>query len=101
MAGAAELERNQVRERTSMAMQQLAANGRNTGGKTRFGFELDDDGSLVGADAEQAIVERVRGARATGASLRKIVRDLEAEGVRSRSGKPLALTQVARIARAA
>jgi DNA invertase Pin-like site-specific DNA recombinase len=101
MAGAAELERNQVRERTSIAMQQLAANGRYTGGNAKFGFKTKADGSLHGDDTEHAVIARVRDARASGHSLRKIVRDLEAEGVRSRSGKPLALTQVARIARAA
>jgi hypothetical protein len=84
-----------------MAMQQLAANGKYTGGKARFGFEVNADGSVVQDATEQAIVARVRNARARGDALRKIVRDLEAAGVRSRSGKPLALTQVARIVRAA
>lgn len=101
MAAVAEMERNQVRERTSMAMQQLAANGRYTGGKARYGFKAKADGFLGADDTEHTIVSRVRDAHANGDSLRKIVRDLEAEGVRSRSGKPLALTQVARIARAA
>ena len=82
-------------------MQQLVANGRYTGGKARFGFKAKGDGLLGANDTEHAIVVRIRQARASGASLRKIVDALAADGVCSRSGKPLALTQVARIARAA
>lgn len=101
MAGAAELERNQIRERTSMAMQLLASNGRYTDGKSRFGFDVGTDGTLCPAEKEQLIVARVLEARERGDSLRKIVRDLADEGIRGRTGKPLGLTQVARIARAA
>jgi DNA invertase Pin-like site-specific DNA recombinase len=90
-ASLGQLERDQVGERTSQAMQHLKSQGKYTGGRARFGF-------AVGADpAEQEILATARAARARGLSLRDVVAELEERGVRSRAGKPFALAQVARM----
>lgn len=101
MAGAAELERNQIRERTSLAMQHKKAQGERVG-NIAYGFRLADDGvSLVKDEAEQAVIARIQEARARGLSLRAIVAELERAGVVNRAGNPVALKQVVRILEAA
>lgn len=96
-ASLGQLERDQVGERTSQAMQHLKSQGRYTGGRARFGFAVGADGVLVEDPAEQQILATARAARARGLSLRDIVAELEERGVRSRAGKPFALAQVARM----
>ncbi len=55
MAGAAELERNQISERTSAVLQHKAERGEYTGGEPPFGYRLADEGvRLVEDVAEQA-----------------------------------------------
>jgi DNA invertase Pin-like site-specific DNA recombinase len=72
-AGAAEPERNQIRERTSMAMQHKAERGEYTGGQAPYGYALGEDGALREVEAEQNVIARVLAARARGVSLRAIV----------------------------
>jgi site-specific DNA recombinase len=83
--------------RTSSAMQHMRSQGLYTGGRPRFGFSAGPDGTLIEDAAEQAILRTVRDARAAGRSLRGIVADLDARGMRSRAGRPFALAQVARM----
>jgi predicted transcriptional regulator of viral defense system len=52
---------------------------------------------LVIDEAEQIIITTIKEYRESGLSLRKIVSRLEELGHVSRSGKPLGITQVARI----
>jgi len=54
---------------------------------------LDED------EAEQTIIRQIRDLRAAGLSLRTIVAECATRGLLSRSRRPLALTQVARIRR--
>jgi len=91
------------------------ARGERVGG-VPYGFKVAADGvHLVADEAEQAVIARARELRATGMTLRMIVRKLELEGVRARNskafaatqinrmvadGKPLGLAQVAKIVRA-
>jgi hypothetical protein len=84
-----------------MAMQHMASRGEYTGGKSPFGFDVTPEGTLTRNDAEQEVIRLVRDARARGLSLRAIVAELENAGIVGRSGKPLALTQVVRIAKEA
>ncbi len=99
--GAAQYERALIRQRTCAALAAKRARGERAG-EVPFGYRLAADGAHLETDAsEQAIVERVRALRAGGVSLRSIVADLAAAGCVGRTGKPLALTQVARIAGAA
>ena len=88
MAGAAELERNQIAERTSMAMQHMRSQGQYTGGRVPFGYVLDESGELVEHFGEQQVVARARELRASGLSLRSVAAELESAGMHSRAGKP-------------
>jgi len=101
LAGLAELERSMIRQRTRDAMQHLKATGRYTGGKAPYGYSATPDGTLVEVPAEQAVLARVREARARGCSLRAIVAELKAAALVSRTGRPFGLTQVARMAKVA
>lgn len=97
----AQYERALIRARTKAALAVKRSRGEYVG-SVPFGFRLAADGVHLESDAaEQAIVASVRGLAADGVSLRGIVARLAANGTKSRSGKPLALTQVARIVRAA
>jgi DNA invertase Pin-like site-specific DNA recombinase len=87
MAGAAELERNQVRERTSMAMQHKAHKGEYIGGKLPYGQTLEDDGvHLVEVDEEQNVIHKVMKLQDQGFSLRSIAKELERVSIRPREG---------------
>lgn len=70
-----------------------------TDGECPYGHGVDAAGQLVPHPGEQAVIACVRAWRAEGVSLRGIVARLAAAGVVSRVGRPLALTQVARIVR--
>lgn len=94
----AEYERLLIGARTGAALQAKKARGERTG-SVPYGFQIAADGVHVEESAdEQAVIAAVRELRAAGLSLRAIVAGLDARGFLSRSGKPLALTQVARIA---
>lgn len=100
MAAAAELERNQISERTSTVLRHKAENGEYTGGKAPYGFRLGEDGArLEEAPEEQAVVAHVRALRAAGISLRRIARQLEHEGHASRTGGSFAVVQLQRMLR--
>lgn len=87
-----------ISERTTAALAVKKAKGERTGA-VPYGMGLDVDGiRLVPCEAEQAVIASIRASRVAGVSLRAIVAQLAARGVVSRVGKPLALTQVARIA---
>jgi DNA invertase Pin-like site-specific DNA recombinase len=101
LASVSQWEREAIGERTSAAMQHMRAEGRYTGGLARYGWAAGDDGTLQPVAAEQEVIARIQAAHGSGVSLRGIVEDLEAAGVVSRSGKPLHLTQIVRILRAA
>ena len=91
-------EREAIGERTSAAMQHKASKGEFTGGVAPYGFELGQDGAtLVPVKAEQAVISEVRALRSSGLSLRKVAKTLAAKGVKARSGRTFAATQVARM----
>jgi len=96
--GAAAYERGLIRARTKAALAAKSAKGERVGG-VPFGFGLAADGSTLAAEPrEQAVLVKVRELRAAGLTLRGIVAECERAGIVSRSGRPLSLTQVARIA---
>ena len=93
-----EFERDQISERTKSALQHKKAKGERVG-SVAYGYRLDSDGvTLIEDEDEQLVIAAVHGYRDAGVSLRTIVTRLDEQGYRSRSGKPLQLTQVARIA---
>lgn len=94
---AAQYERALIRARTKAALAAKRAKGERAG-RVPFGFRLSPDGRTIEEDPrEQAIVLRVRQLRAGGRTLREIVREIAGAGLVSRAGRPLGLTQVARL----
>lgn len=98
-AAFAELERSLISERTKAAARRVRAKGRSWGGRAPFGYRVGAGGLLEEQPAEQAVIKLVEEARKRGCSLRQVVLQLEAEGVVGRTGRPLGLTQVARLVR--
>ena len=87
IAGAAEMERNQIRERTAAAMAHKRTLGEYTGGAAPYGWTVAADGiHLAADDAEQAIISAALGLKAAGLSLRKVGAELEGRGLLPRSG---------------
>lgn len=98
MAGAAELERNLIRERTSEAMGYVKSQGHKTGGDVPYGYTVAADGkTLVAHEQEQAMLEVIRSARQRGFSQRAVVAELTRQGFTTRKGTTLGLRQVQRI----
>jgi site-specific DNA recombinase len=97
MAGAAELERNLIRERTSEAMGYVRSQGRKTGGDVPYGFTVAAGGTLVVDEEEQIMLAAIRTARQHGYSQRQVVAELAQQGFTTRKGTPLILRQVQRI----
>ena len=97
LASVAQWERETIGERTSVAMQQKAAQGELVGG-VPYGFKLADDGvHLEPVGAEQAMLEQARALRAAGLSLRAVAAELDRRGLRSRTGRVFDATQIARM----
>jgi DNA invertase Pin-like site-specific DNA recombinase len=98
LAVLAEFERDQVSERTTMAMAHKRSQGLRISGQTPYGTRLAADGKTLEPEpAEHAVVVQVQALRSAGLSIRKIVATLAAEGVTGRTGKPLDIPQVHRI----
>ncbi|TVR08003.1 MAG: recombinase family protein [Planctomycetota bacterium] len=77
----AEFEREQLAERTTVAMAHLRHLGRRISGKIPYGYTLAADGaSLIEDPDEQAGIRRMVALRSAGYSLRAIGECLEAEG---------------------
>ena len=97
MAGAAELERNQIAERTSTAMQHKRSNGERVGA-VPYGFALAADGvHFEPVAAEQEVIALARELRANGMSLRAVAAELASRGRTSRTGKVFEAQQVSRM----
>jgi site-specific DNA recombinase len=96
LASVSQWEREAIGERTAAAMQHKAACGEFTGGEAPFGWCVADD-RLAPVESEQTVVAEARRLRAAGLSLRAIARELDAAGMRSRTGRPFAAVQVQRM----
>src|SRR5262245_52847651 len=87
----AQLEREQIAERTSTAMLRHQAKGRRMTRPDRcpYGWRPDpaDPTRLVEDAKEQAVIARIRQERLTGRGLREIVRRLDLAGVNCRGGR--------------
>lgn len=92
-----EYERAVIRARTACAMAARRRRGMATS-HAPWGYRTGADGALVEDAREQDITALVHALRAEGLSLRTIVAELETEGLTGRTGRPLTLTQVARMA---
>jgi DNA invertase Pin-like site-specific DNA recombinase len=96
LASVSQWEREAIGERTAAAMQHKAACGEFTGGEVPYGWKVAN-GRLEPVPAEQTVIAEARRLRAAGVSLRAVARELDAAGMRSRTGKPFAAVQVRRM----
>ena len=91
LAGAAEMERNQIRERTAAALQHIKGTGAQLGGEA-LGWTRTDDTDEAGrlvvrkVQAECDTVERIMELRAEGMTLQAIADTLTAEGRPTKRG---------------
>ena len=87
LAVLAEFERDQVSERTTMALQYKKAQGEKLGGRAPYGMQLAADGiHLEEHAAEQAVIAIARDLHQAGLSSRKIASGLAEQGMYSRMG---------------
>ena len=93
IAAMAELERNQIRERTSNAMQHKKANGEYTGGRVPYGHRLEG-GELKADIQEQNAIKMARTLHKGGKSLRRIGENLSLHGYLPRNGAKWHASQI-------
>lgn len=90
LAALAQMEREQIGERTSMALQFKKSRGERLG-TTPFGFEtvcIDGQNQLLPVEEEQEVIRRMGQLRSSGATLQSIADTLNEEGVATkRSGR--------------
>lgn len=96
LASVSQWEREAIGERTAAVMQFKASQGEYTGGAAPYGFTVEA-GRLVEAEGEQAVIVAARELKASGLSLGGVSRALTARGLLSRTGRPFARVQVARL----
>jgi DNA invertase Pin-like site-specific DNA recombinase len=93
MASVAQWERRVIGQRTSEAMMRLPRARR---GRPPYGFKRQGDDFVVLVE-EQTILWRIKGLAASGQSVRKIAKTLNALGARGRKGGPWSHTMIHRI----
>lgn len=89
----AQMERENITKRTGAGRKVKAAKGGYAGGKAPMGYRVDH-GSLVVEEKEAKVVRRVFELRDAGATLQRIVDNLNREGFVTRSGKQFGLSTV-------
>ena len=97
MAGAAELERNLIRERTSEAMSYVKSQGLKTGGDVPYGYAVAVDGKTLVAVSGAGHARGNPQRTAAGFEPAAIVAELAQKGFTTRKGTALGLRQVQRI----
>src|SRR5262245_25874506 len=91
LAVLAEFERDQVSERTTMALQYKKAQGEKLGGRMPYGRQLAADGIHLEENAsEQAVIRVARELHQAGLASRKIAARLAEQGMYSRNGSVFA-----------
>lgn len=96
LASVSQWEREAIGERTAAAMAHKAACGEYIGGEPPYGFSVEGD-RVVELPKEQAVIAQARALRGSGLSLRAVAAELDRCGLRARTGKVFAPSQVARM----
>jgi len=88
LAALAQMEREQIAERTRVAMAELKRQGKRVSGRPPFGYRFKGD-KVVPVRAEQRIVRRIRKLKAEGLGSWRITKRMNARGGKNpRTGKP-------------
>lgn len=85
MAGAAELEKNLIKERCNSGRAARKAEGRRIG-SIPFGFTADEKGVLIDNPAEQAVLAEIKSLREKNYTLQQIADTLNSRGLTNRNG---------------
>lgn len=93
----AQLERGLIRQRMAKGKKEKQSRGGYVGGAPPFGYTSDNRGNLVPSPEMQAAVVRIRELATDGTSLRRIIANLESEGVTPRAGGKWYPSSIARI----
>jgi DNA invertase Pin-like site-specific DNA recombinase len=100
MTAVSQWEREAIGERTRDALSHKRTHGERVG-NIAFGYRLASDGVHVEPEpTEQAAIAAVAALRSSGMSLRRIAKDLNRRGIRTRKGSEWRLESVARVASA-
>jgi len=83
----ARFERLQIGARTKVALAAKKERGEKTGGTVPYGWDTDADGRLTPNESEQAALEAIEDLRDRGWSLRAICAEMEARGVKTKTGR--------------
>jgi site-specific DNA recombinase len=87
LAVLAEFEKDQVSERTTMALAHKKSKGERVG-TIPYGFDVSGDGvALVRNESEQAVIAQILELRQAGESYRAIAIELQARGLLTKTGK--------------
>ena len=100
LAGAAEMERNLIGERTCAALAHKASRGEKLGGDCPFGYDaVEQDGTMVLVPnlREQAVVSIAKDLRAKRTSYREIAEHLNCKDYTAKRGGDWFVTQVKRL----
>jgi DNA invertase Pin-like site-specific DNA recombinase len=99
MASVSQWEREAIGERTRDALRHKRAQGLRAG-NVPFGYALADDGATLLLDSdEQSVLAAIKALRDDGRSLRQVSSELNARGLRTRSGSPWRHEYVANLLR--
>ena len=98
-AALAEMERGLVGERTRAALARKREKGESTGGKTPFGFDLQEGGKLVRNQTEQAALSRMKKWRDSGLTFQGIADKLNKSGLSAKYGGEWTRAKVHKILR--
>jgi site-specific DNA recombinase len=102
LAVLAEFERDQVSERTTMALAYKRSQGQRISRHLPYGYRLAADGITLAPDAaEQHVIAAARGYATAGVSLRQIAARLAEDGHYSRTGQPFTPKSVQSMLRSA
>lgn len=96
-AALAQMEREQISERTSAALDQKRKRHEKTGGYCPYGYDVDSSGKLTENDAEQSVIRLVLSRARSGQSFSAIARWLNSKGHRTKTGLGWTHVQVARL----
>jgi site-specific DNA recombinase len=99
-AGLNQRERKLIGLRTRQALLRKRERGERIGGRPAYGWRVVN-GDLVENPKEQESIARMKALRLKGYSTREIVRALEDEGFRTRTGTPFSQTQICRVLKVA
>ena len=87
IAALAQLERDQISERTRMALAHKKSKGQRVSGRIPYGSRLAADGvNLLPEPREQRAVEIIQRMHAAGGTTREIEKELQRQGMRPRNG---------------